>query len=221
MNLLASIPFLKSKNHRPKQVISNLWKDREKILSKEVNLFCWERKLDKDITEYLKSGIDAFSVPIIFTTTPHDLPVQLTRARANWNPSHTEGADAFWIDVYQLLRDFLSLTKSSYCTLHLRSVGDDGCTKFHTDGYNLRLFTTYFGPGTEWLPEDALNRKALGTLNDSIVVNPDRIQRMGTGHVGILKGELPGRAPAAMGIVHRSPVIGHSGEKRIILRVDI
>lgn len=221
MNLLVPIPFLKSKTNRPRQVISNSWQDRKRILSKDVNLFCWERSLDQQMKDYLKPGFDAFSEPIVFTTTLHDLPAQLLKARATWDHSHTEGADAFWMDVYRLVCDFLSLSESRYCTLHLRSVDDNGCTKFHTDGYSLRLFTTYHGPGTEWLPEDAVNRKALGTSNKRIVTSPGRVQRMGTGHVGILKGELPGRPPAAMGIVHRSPAISHTGEKRIILRVDI
>lgn len=84
-----------------------------------------------------------------------------------------------------------------------------------------RLFTTYIGPGTEWLPEEAVNRKALGTTNEKIVMDKSKIQRIQTGHLAILKGELPNHNESVKGIVHRSPEIKNSGGKRIILRIDI
>ena len=105
--------------------------------------------------------------------------------------------------------------------MHLKMISDDACTKFHTDGYSLRLFTTYHGKGTEWLPEKAVNRTFLGQSNDLIVKDASRIQQMDAFEVGILKGEIPGKASSVKGIVHRSPKIAHTGEKRIILRVDI
>lgn len=103
----------------------------------------------------------------------------------------------------------------------MKVITSNACAKFHIDGYSLRLFTTYYGPGTEWLPENAVNRNALGTTNEQIVKDQSKINRLGTGHVAILKGELPNRKNSVRGIVHKSPEITGSGDKRIILRVDI
>ncbi len=83
------------------------------------------------------------------------------------------------------------------------------------------LFTTYLGRGTEWLPEKAVNRSALGKTNELIVKDPSLIQRMNAFDVGILKGELPKRMQRVKGVVHRSPQISEAGEKRVVLRVDI
>ena len=70
---------------------------------------------------------------------------------------------------FMLVNDFLDYSPSGAGTVHLRVISDDSCRKFHTDGYPLRLFTTYLGRGTEWLPEKATNRKGLGKSNDLIV----------------------------------------------------
>ncbi|MEM8893030.1 MAG: DUF1826 domain-containing protein, partial [Bacteroidota bacterium] len=123
-------------------------------------------------------------------------------------------------DVYKLASDFLSYSDYGRGRLHLRVVNNDGCTKFHTDNYTLRLFTTYVGKGTEWLPESAVNRTGLGKGNEHVVKNQTMIERMRPFEVGLLKGEIKNRS-ITKGIVHRSPKISHTGEKRIILRIDI
>lgn len=135
--------------------------------------------------------------------------------------SDVEPLDLFWEDVTILIQDFLAFSENSSATVYLKVIDNNACTKFHTDGYSLRLFTTYHGRGTEWLPEKAVNRSALGETNDQIVKDPSKIQRMETCEVGILKGEIPNAPNRTRGIVHRSPEIVQTGEKRIILRIDI
>lgn len=221
MNALTYIPFLKSKKRAPEQVSSNSWFDRTKVLNENINLFCWERVLDGQIEDYLKAEIEVFTQPIVFSTTQDDLPAELTKARKNWDDSHKPEADVFWRDVYRLVNDFLDFSENHAGTVHLRVVSDNACSKFHTDAYRLRLFTTYIGQGTEWLPEDAVNRAALGTTNERIVKDVNLIRRVGAGHVAILKGEPRNQVKKTKGIVHRSPQIVQTGGKRIILRVDI
>ena len=218
MNLLS---FLLSAPKNAKQVVSQSWSERNSILRPDVNLFCWKRTGINEITSYLKSCVNRKVQPVKFTTTIDDLPADLSQARSLWDPNHENQADAFWIDVYKLVSDFLVFSDTNSGTVHLKIIDNDACSKFHTDGYSLRLFTSYYGPGTEWLPEGATNRKGLGKSNELIVKDQQQIQRMKAFEVGILKGEIPGQHHSVKGIVHRSPQITDTGEKRIILRIDI
>ena len=89
------------------------------------------------------------------------------------------------------------------------------------DWYHLRLFTTYHGKGTEWIPEEAVDRSALGQTNKEIVKDQSKVQQLETFDVGILKGAHSESKRPIKGIVHRSPEIEREGEKRVILRIDL
>ncbi|MEM7552269.1 MAG: DUF1826 domain-containing protein [Bacteroidota bacterium] len=222
MKISNYLPFLKVTKNDPRQVISHNWEDRKCILKPEINLFDWERLLDKSIVQYLETQIEILHKPIRYPIDRKNLCDQIKDVRAMWkNNSNLEGGELFWQDVYKITKDFLEFSENGMGILHLKVVSNDACAKFHIDGYDLRLFTSYLGPGTEWLPENAVNRVALGTSNDRIVKDQSKVQRMKTGDVGILKGELPNRKSSVKGIVHRSPEISQTGEKRIILRVDV
>lgn len=220
MNLF-SFPFLRTRPKSPKQVISESWSQRETILSSGVNLFCWKRPQNTEIIQYFfeLTQKDLENVRVHLSLSAFD--TDLSSARSIWDPSFDTHADPFWKDVAFLAKDFLRMSSTGAGTLHLRLVDNDACTKFHLDGYDLRLFTTYYGQGTEWLPEEAVNRSALGKSNELIVRSPDLIQRMETYEVGILKGEIPNIINDTPGIVHRSPAIAGTGQKRIIMRLDI
>jgi hypothetical protein len=150
-----------------------------------------------------------------------NLEDQLNEAASVWDIDSPADGGVFWKDVFRLAYDFLHFSDRKEGILHLKTVCDNGCSKFHTDGYALRLFTTYWGEGTEWLPEKAVNRSGLGKSNEKIVRDESQIQRMQTFEVGLLKGELHNRSATSIGIVHRSPPIEESQECRIILRIDI
>lgn len=221
MNLSYNIPLLKKKRQYPKQVRSAAWEDRSAIVMPEVNLFCWERPEEVAISRYLEHVLSRAPEPVRCTVQANDLKKGLQRARTAWDSASTVDGDLFWQDVFVLTQGFLSTSKTDTATLHLKVIRDDACSKFHIDGYRLRLFTTYYGKGTEWLPEAAVNRSGLGKSNAMIVKDASQVQRMGTFHVGILKGEVPIAPAAVRGIVHRSPGIAATGESRIILRIDI
>ncbi|MEM7297270.1 MAG: DUF1826 domain-containing protein [Bacteroidota bacterium] len=221
MSLIASIPFLRSKFKSPRQVYSTSWKDYSQILEGDINLFCWKRPVDIGITSYLGQLLESELPSIIFSAGINELHQEIEKVRPEWDSGSKQAADLFWKDVYSLVFDFLSLSESNRGTVHLKVIDNNACSKFHTDGYSLRLFTTYYGKGTEWLPENATNRKGLGKSNDLIIKDSSQVQRMEAFEVGILKGEIPDVFQAAKGIVHRSPEIASTGEKRIILRVDV
>lgn len=187
----------------------------------DTNLFVWERELTSSVTDFAKDVTISFPEPVRLHITKAELGGQIDKARAQWVGVSTLADHDFWSDARRLTADFLDFAEGRSGTLHLKVVSDGACTKFHTDGYRLRLFTTYYGLGTEWLPEAAVDRSALGKTNESIVKDPDQVQRIGTGHVSILKGELPGQKCTVKGIVHRSPSITSIDQRRLILRIDI
>jgi hypothetical protein len=98
------------------------------------------------------------------------------------------------------------------------------CRKFHEDYLRFRLLTTYFGPGTEWVPEQAVDRRALARRiecahesNRSVVPDASQIRRSAPRDVILMKGVLH---PERRGAIHRSPPIQESGLRRIVLSLS-
>ncbi len=106
-------------------------------------------------------------------------------------------------DIDDLVRRFSALTRRPAVRLRLEAVEGDACRRFHADYTDLRLVTTYAGPGTdirETPAEDA------------------PVRRIGTGDIALSKGKLfPGEPPV---LLHRSPPIEGTGERRVVLVLD-
>ncbi len=124
-------------------------------------------------------------------------------------------------DILELLVTFQKVSKSDTLRVLLATVNTNMCKRFHTDINDLRMLCTYYGPGTLWLKDENTNR----TVDDScvnideIIKDESRVQQISTGHVAILKGAIyPKKETKA--IVHRSPTIEESGDKRLLLRID-
>jgi Protein of unknown function (DUF1826) len=132
----------------------------------------------------------------------------------------TEGKIKLKEDIRKICEYFFSITQASNLRLILKVVNHNACAKFHTDAYDLRLLCTYVGSGTEWVSDQHVNRKKLinGT-NEEIIRDFTKVRSLKPFDVAILKGEIPTR-PGVKGIVHRSPSIEHTGEKRLLLRLD-
>lgn len=123
-------------------------------------------------------------------------------------------------DILDLLSLFEQVTKVSSFRVLLASINNNMCRRFHADINELRMLCTYYGPGTLWLPDNAVNRKAYlsGKGNRNILPDESLVQQVDTGDVVILKGSLyPGATP----ILHRSPSIEEHSEERILLRIDL
>lgn len=124
-------------------------------------------------------------------------------------------------DVARLLADFAHIALVKDLRLSLSTVNTNMCRRFHTDVNDLRLLCTYVGPGTLWLPNDAVNDNAIRGHDHHAPIerSPEDVQQVGTGHVVILKGALyPGDPVSAC--VHRSPTIEETGQQRLLLRID-
>jgi len=125
-------------------------------------------------------------------------------------------------DIKNLLDLFKEVTNAKDFQLLLGVVNTDMCRKFHMDNNNLRMLCTYSGPGTLWLTENNINRKVLESRgsNQFIVIDKNIIKQASTGSVVILKGVKYSKE-TTKAAVHRSPTIEESGEKRLLLRIDI
>lgn len=126
-------------------------------------------------------------------------------------------------DVVGLVTRFAAVARSARVRIGLGAVHGDQCRKFHADMHRYRLITTYVGPGTEWVPEEAVDRAAMAhppdcpcDANRKIVRDPSAVRRAAAGDVLVMRGSL---APGGLGAVHRSPPIEAEGIVRIVLVV--
>jgi len=154
------------------------------------------------------------SVPVLVLTrsAPVDASVALAAVDGSTSLAGTpdELADALRhlpsalaADVVDLVRRFADLTGRPAVRLRLEAVDGDACHRFHADYTDLRLVTTYAGPGTEIRETPA----------------PDApVRRLEAGDIALFKGKLcPGNPPL---LLHRSPPIEGTGMRRVVLVLD-
>ncbi|MCB9983613.1 MAG: DUF1826 domain-containing protein [Rhodospirillales bacterium] len=89
-----------------------------------------------------------------------------------------------------------------------------GCRRYHIDNVPMRLLVTYAGAGTEWLPDEAADRRAFanGEPNERIVKDPAAKQFMNVWDVSVFRG-------GPKGLLHRTPDATLSGPS-ILMRLD-
>lgn len=214
------IPFM-YKSASVKQKLSKSWEDRGHILDEDVNMFCWERPKLIGAMRYIGHIMAAQAKTISQEININQLSRQISQMKVLWPLSDSIEGDVFWEDVHRITKDFLKLSNQSEAHIKLEVITGDACTKFHVDNFDLRLFTTYWGPGTLWLKENNIRRYQLGSTNSKIVKDPMNIQQMDTCHVGILKGEPIHLKGQRKGVVHMSPQISEWGLKRVTMKIDV
>lgn len=106
-------------------------------------------------------------------------------------------------DAVMLAERFAALMDVDSVRVRVEAISGDACRKFHADYTDLRLITSWAGPGTDWLPPDA---------------SESEFERVPTGWIGLFKGHLfaDGHRPC----IHRSPPIAGTGERRLVLVID-
>ncbi|KYF52749.1 hypothetical protein BE08_05815 [Sorangium cellulosum] len=188
----------------------------DEIHRPEVNLVCWNRPLPPGVDEQLAAW--ARRLPADFDEVVPAASLDLAAA--------TDGLDEplhGWLtsDLAALLARFASLAQASRLRVSFGAVRSDQCRKFHMDYVRYRLISTYAGPGTEWVPDDAVSREALGRpasspwkANQEIVPNASVVRHAVAGDVIVMKGA---RHEHRRGAVHRSPPIAASGKVRVVL----
>lgn len=186
----------------------------EDIHLEDVNIAIYEREID-DLSSEINSLVEQnveFRASGNVKTIETEMKSKLGQSNCN----------RVIDDINELLLHFKKVTNTDSFRLLLTTVNTNMCRKFHTDINDLRMLCTYSGPGTLWLTEDNVNRKAMdvnGSTNESIVIDDTKVQQAKTGSVVLLKGAIyPQKNTNA--IVHRSPTIEETGEKRLLLRTD-
>ena len=88
------------------------------------------------------------------------------------------------------------------------------CHRYHIYHVPLRLLVTYYGKGTEWVPESAVDRLAYdsGMPNDKILTNSNARKFLNTWDIAIFRG-------APDGLLHRTPDAALNTPS-ILLRLD-
>lgn len=133
-------------------------------------------------------------------------------------------------DVACLAGRFSRLTGAQRVRLKLQAVGGDECRLFHVDTVSWRMMTTWAGPGTDWLENDACRREHLGgaglphrasvdMTNAAIVTDWTKVHRLDRYAVAFCRGATACDAHTVP-LVHRSPPIAGTGLRRLRLVID-
>ncbi len=115
--------------------------------------------------------------------------------------------DVLVADIQGLANRFAELTGKSSLRIRLEGITTNACKKVHADYTDVRLITTYAGPGTDYAPH--------GTEDHG---GDCCLERVPTGAVALFKGRLFGEGHDPC--LHRSPPIEGSGEARLVLVID-
>jgi hypothetical protein len=113
-----------------------------------------------------------------------------------------------------------SIAPNHKLRLSLCKTTEQSCPLFHTDRVPVRLLCTLRGPGTEWLDDAQVNRRALGRGDNRKIAGPEAtVYAAQPFQIVLLKGDA-GFGTNNPGIVHRSPAVPGSLDGRWYLRVD-
>jgi len=192
----------------------------------ETNLVVWERPSDPEIATWLAPllpDLQEVSCKLVAASRmqspddPYD-PSPLVESL----PEHPL-RDRLKADLARILRLFArSLGDTPRLHVSLAPVHNDMCRKLHVDRVRARLVTTYLGPGTEWLPNEAVIRDFVGASaccpadhNKRVMRDELSLRQAKAGDIVVMKGEAwPGNA--GLGAVHRSPQIAEAGGRRLV-----
>ncbi len=172
------------------------------IKQEACSLAIWQRDPLRDV--------ETIMVPeaqdIRFNTPIAILPERLNEAMSQAGFAELPVRKALIEDIAQLARRYGAIMALDALSVRLEIVTTDSCRKFHADYVPARLITTYVGSGSDWIePEDA------GRVRNGLA--PRQINSLSAGDVGIFKGKLGWGEP----IIHRSPPIAGTGERRLLL----
>lgn len=185
------------------------------IARSDVNLAVWRRRLPSGLSRQCAQLPEQDWPSFQLATTPDEAAADLAAALpSRW----TTGP--LLDDIVHLVTVYADILGCTAIRLRLDSRSGDGCRFFHVDYVGLRLLCTYQGAGTQWVPDAAVIRSALGRGdNDAVLSDAGRVQALRAGHVALLKGEeWPGNR--GRGLVHRSPPADPSGARRLLLCLD-
>jgi hypothetical protein len=178
------------------------------IADPAINLAIWRRPMAPALAMDTRRLLAEAAGDVRLTTAPAALADGLSGAvaAAGW-----PAAPALVADVAELARVAAPLMQTAALDVRLEIITGDACRKFHADYVPLRLITSYAGPGSQWLSNEDAAALADGTAIDQLDV-----RQLLAGEVALFKGRLRTDTP----IIHRSPPIAGSGQKRLVLVIN-
>ena len=201
--------------------ISNDISKINNIFNREINISIWKRNLNSNILHaseiiLIKNSDLQFS-ELVNKNFSIDFLVDKI------------GADkkliSFYEDIQYLTKLFCELFDINDAWLRIDAIDKPMCPRFHADHLKCRLVTTYYGPGTQWLPNSLVNRNKLGHGNNGLADDisglfskKSDIENLDVGDIGLLKGEAWVNNEG-LGLVHRSPH-ADSNYKRLYVTID-
>ncbi|NHH85047.1 DUF1826 domain-containing protein [Cobetia sp. MB87] len=186
------------------------------IFEPDISLAVMQRRIDAALKMAVKAqSSGAYPLRMRWRGPINDLREALER----YLPAPDAGA-ALIEDICVLGEAMGELFEVKDIGIRLEMTQSAMCPRFHVDRIPVRLVTTYDGPGTQWLPEHAADRLALGhgqPGHQDICLAPGEIHELRPGSLALLKGECwPGNE--GRGLIHRSPVVPKGS--RLMLSMD-
>lgn len=192
------------------------------IFEGSINLAVWQRNLDENLDTAVRNYLEAYRYrEVRLVLTPEQVHEHLLADLPAF-----DGREDLVEDIALLVDMFCCLFDLDTAGLRLSVLETAMCPRFHVDRVTCRLVTSYNCVGTDWLPNETVERSKLGTGNggfldaeSGLYQNARGIQSLQPGDVALLKGESwPDNALG--GVVHRSPALQRNA-KRLILTLDV
>ncbi|OYQ23672.1 hypothetical protein CHU93_16995 [Sandarakinorhabdus cyanobacteriorum] len=173
-----------------------------------INLAVWQRRLARALTAAAGEVLRRGTGEIRLSVAAEQAAVALAEAlvAAGWPP-----VPVLVADVAELAQHAAARMKSPLVDLRLEIITGDACRKFHADYVGLRLITSYAGPGSQWL-----SNADAAALADGVALERLELRQLLAGEVALFKGKLLTDSP----IIHRSPPIAGSGQRRLVLVIN-
>ncbi len=173
-------------------------------------LTIWHRQAEYDLISAVKEISDNSLPDVHWTGTLVGFSKWLDTHLMSIPHAHRDAMAVIADDIYELAKWFDSRCNASEYIFRCHRLDETMCPRFHTDRGPMRLFCTYRGKGTEWVPDTAVDYsllKARGTKNSDIVPDPTMIQTVPNFAAAVLCGsDEHGKG----GVVHRSPGVFES-----------
>lgn len=223
----APVPESNRAPAKPRCVRSRNVADLASIYEPDVNLCVIERSVDP--------AVDCFVSDLLADARPFEVARTIRFEQFDGRDllpadrfESAATSDAWRRDVIMLTALFCDLFETERVGLRLRLLDRPMCPRFHTDFVPARMVCTYGGPGTEWLPEHAVDRRRLGAGGQGLPDESSGLIRSGTAvnivptqAIALMKGER-WEGNEGRGAVHRSPQVA-AGEncRRLLLTLDL
>lgn len=166
---------------------------------------------DKFFTEFFQSFSSAVGF-VKYSNAQKDIESILENhfpSTARLNPFYE-----LWIrDMSEVCKVFCKFLRNDKISFWIGT--NRGCKRFHVDMVPYRLLLTYFGKGTEILPNHAANRNAFqaGKPNQQIIKNKAAVRHLQKWDIAVFKG-------GKNGILHRTPDSALLDNSSILMRLD-